>query len=943
MDSGSSCGDPNEPVEVPGLGDAGEDEEESPPPEPPTVVQPPESVPDGAQDVVTADRAVACRLDPIVRNEAALEKIRAMARWMHGVRRDAYELINHHVFRVLETGGTLPDLHEDSVVYRFLVAVTTAPSETKAYSDLDTEIATTLSQCMPGFVRHIPLTGSLPVMQLERIRYTSHLKTQVHRSFRKRVGRIVQLRLRLDDAAAAALTREERTRRKCMTKIAMISATRPRGSAGLEGEFKAVVDAVISDLRIDKIDLKIKDVAKSIPYVLKAKPTRFLPALWRINLELEAAGETRFGLVPLTTSNVPGFIALDQGVLKRMGLVDKQAQVEINRRIKIRTTAVAPYKAQLRSLRAEISKHESEWKDADHNLKMGRYPDFSLRWIVSDLISQVEFEAAAAATASNGKKRKRDASKPTRARKRQAMPKTAVPTAEQKLIDEAESERRAATLQPFRDEIAAIESDPIYLQLVDDASNEKRDTFEAVFDISKTMRHPEQWSHSFSTDGFSARLMMRRPQKSLPTYTKSTDGSKTSNKPKLTAMPKCGIFPIEEIKGLLTNEVPIESVEARRLSALPPLALNSELKVKLDRAHGVSCPYLIMGVDPGKSELVVITDPDIAFRNHNERLQFPLPSTERERKFCPETQAAVRYTSKQRKFETTPGHYILNKNGHRDPKRVALAVSAKSYRDSTKPTDPERLKAAIASLSLHCKNAATGSGFRAYTDARRTAQPLLDATYADDDFMHRRLRWKAFIDKQKSLQGLVNRLKAIERSTGKQIILAYGSWGMHAGEAGSPVNKGSPPCLGVGLARHLARSFVVSWTPEHFTSKTCFHCGCHECKNHDKIAEQHRPKRDARALKRRDERLAHLETSGGTQAAKDKTESIYQRTISAVPELRSLRFCPTCTRCLNRDRNAANNIGLQFKRLIFDLGTIKSMTKSEKELNDADAEIEGAD
>ena len=134
---------------------------------------------------------------------------------------------------------------------------------------------------------------------------------------------------------------------------------------------------------------------------------------------------------------------------------------------------------------------------------------------------------------------------------------------------------------------------------------------------------------------------------------------------------------------------------------------------------------------------------------------------------------------------------------------------------------------------------------------------------------------------------------------------------------------------------------MVSWTPEHYTSKTCYHCGCHECKNHDKIAEQHRPKRDARALKRRDERLAHLEASGGTQEAKDKAESHYQKTIAKVPELRSLRFCPNCTRCLNRDHNAANNIGLQFKRLLFDLGTIKSMTKTEKELNDADVEMEG--
>ena len=54
----------------------------------------------GALDETPA-RTVACRLDAIVRDSGeALSKLQALARTMHDVRRDAHELITHHVHRV---------------------------------------------------------------------------------------------------------------------------------------------------------------------------------------------------------------------------------------------------------------------------------------------------------------------------------------------------------------------------------------------------------------------------------------------------------------------------------------------------------------------------------------------------------------------------------------------------------------------------------------------------------------------------------------------------------------------------------------------------------------------------------------------------------------------------------------------------------------------------
>ena len=59
----------------------------------------------------------------------------------------------------------------------------------------------------------------------------------------------------------------------------------------------------------------------------------------------------------------------------------------------------------------------------------------------------------------------------------------------------------------------------------------------------------------------------------------------------------------------------------------------------------------------------------------------------------------------------------------------------------------------------------------------------------------------------------------------RQLVLAYGAWGLVAGRPGMPGNRGHPPAIGVGLMKRLSRDFVVAPTPEHYTSKTCVKCG----------------------------------------------------------------------------------------------------------------------
>tara|TARA_B110001450_G_scaffold60506_1_gene57222 strand:- start:2356 stop:2748 length:393 start_codon:yes stop_codon:yes gene_type:complete len=117
------------------------------------------------------------------------------------------------------------------------------------------------------------------------------------------------------------------------------------------------------------------------------------------------------------------------------------------------------------------------------------------------------------------------------------------------------------------------------------------------------------------------------------------------------------------------------------------------------------------------------------------------------------------------------------------------------------------------------------------------------------------------------------RLEALKTDE-RPLVLAYGSRGLIAGRSGAACNKGNPPCIGVGLMKKLSKRFVVSPTPEAYTSKTCCHC----LGSRGPWTEvEHQLGKKIRGLRR-----------------------CTQRDIS-IP--------------LNRDKNGATNIQMQFQRL----------------------------
>ena len=251
--------------------------------------------------------------------------------------------------------------------------------------------------------------------------------------------------------------------------------------------------------------------------------------------------------------------------------------------------------------------------------------------------------------------------------------------------------------------------------------------FSNVLDF-RAAKVSQQWrvKDGFTTDGVCARI-----QHSV---------SKAKKGP-LSGVPRRGLFAIDELK---------------RVS-------------RIDEWH-------VVGVDPGKRELVVAVDADDA-------------------------RVSTRYTQRQRLKDTRSRQY------------AAEAVLERPYDVTSAEED----------LSSFNSRTADTSRFMAYCVEVIRTLPLRLAHYGT--LPHRHRRWKTYIKLQQSEERLYSRLRGMHTDPRRRMVLAYGAWGAVAGRAGAACNKGNPPCVGVGLLRKLAKRFVVALTPEHYTSKTC--CRCH--------------------------------------------------------------------------------------------------------------------
>jgi hypothetical protein len=259
-------------------------------------------------------------------------------------------------------------------------------------------------------------------------------------------------------------------------------------------------------------------------------------------------------------------------------------------------------------------------------------------------------------------------------------------------------------------------------------ADEQTALFASIVDLRAAgVQRRQRFDFAFTTDGVCARVQMRA---------KETGGENT-----LLSMPTRGIWAIDQLKHA----------------------------ARLDEMH-------VVGVDPGKRELVNCVDMDDV-------------------RGC----SPVRYTLKQRQRD----------------------LRSRQYAEEAQREKPQQVKDAEAGLAGFNSRTVDLSAFCAYCGKRHETLDECLAFYAD--IGHRRRRWKTAIKTQTSEEQLYKRLETL-KTDDRPLVLAYGSWGMVAGRPGMASNKGNAPCIGVGLMRKLARRFVVAPTPEAYTSKTCCRC-----------------------------------------------------------------------------------------------------------------------
>lgn len=339
---------------------------------------------------------------------------------------------------------------------------------------------------------------------------------------------------------------------------------------------------------------------------------------------------------------------------------------------------------------------------------------------------------------------------------------------------------------------------------------EKAAVFDRVLDLKRAGVHRRHhFAFAFTTDGVSLHLNMEKPL--------GAAAAAAAAAPRLNT-PTRGIHSIDALKAA----------------------------TRADELH-------VVGIDPGKRELIVAVDTD-----------------------NPKDAPVVRYTLAQRQRD----------------------MRTRQYADEGRRTKPPPVTLAEEELSEYNSKAPSLAEYARFSTKRRELLrecAEIVTFYADRGFRERRRKSK--IKAQQSEARIFKKLKGMHDATNdpRQLVLAYGAWGLVAGRPGIVGNKGNPPAIGVGFMKRLALHFVVAPTPEHYTSKTCVKCSG-PCGAHPTL-----------------------------KTKKNK-------------EIRGLRVCQHegCGLLQNRDKTGATNIGFQFQRLMRGDKPLKPMSNEELEFHRLD-------
>ncbi|MEK9577710.1 MAG: hypothetical protein VW008_00020 [Aquiluna sp.] len=834
-------------------------------------------------------------------------------------------------------------------------------STTKALVD---RLTTSRDACLP-VVELVERKGIGKLLADQCPTYAANALTSLKVHTAKRVARLVHLRARLSQEEFDELSADERKAHAEEVKLACGDALAPPYDHTRHSELEELVNGVRETLGINgwawykpvppKAKPGTQPGRRELLDAIEANPVPVVKAMHRINLELASAGAATFAIVPVRTSFVPRFVHVAQDALSDMGLLDTGDVKQDTLRKRMRKAAEVPTDGSI-ALDMEIKNIHNMIQRTDRELKKN----------MSDVerVTLTVERASLVAERAQMKKEREFALCPAKLEFKRLRETHAVEDQrlKQQRIDEQLAVRAKTRTKPSKEEVEASklaneqrkrarEEEVRTLQARVDAEDTggnaalqaKSDAFAQVLSLPPKLQRAfasltskkMAFADGFSTDGFSIRLNINtrlsdHSNVHEPTNSASHQPKKAKvSTPTPTRVPKRGLIGVEELAKLIAEKskgrIEPSALKDGMMRDRSPREQNEHMNKLLDMAFGGNCPFRVVGCDPGKRELAVLVDPDIfgmlpSIRPANRPL-------------------TLRYTSDERRHDYTPGCYGLRKKQRADPtkaSRVKRASMAGEYRskiaipkyvfdaERSIVADAHRTKTAVPSAkSPHLDR------FLAWAAARERIAPVVRPFY---EHMHRRkLRWKRHIEHERSIANFIQRIKAFEKATGKQLVIAWGGWGKSAGRPGQACNKGSAPAMGVGLLNAVAEHFLVVVAPEGYSTKTCYHCGG-KASRCVEVEEARRAKRDEYA----DACLAKaLSVAGDDVDRQTVAQTRHDRIVSHRPHVRGIRCCESCDLRLSRDKNGGANIGLNGKRFLLGVGTFKTLSKRQEALQRA--------
>ena len=257
---------------------------------------------------------VSCALGKAVGDPTHLAALRDAVKRVHACTYHATDLLNLYVRDCLENrkGSGLDHIFSQNWLINAYYAVSVGAGRAPK-GDLNTQAV--FDTHMAGTIEPPSRSGLTQTLKYECLSLATVGKVNVWKHFQKRVLAFTRTAWALDEAAYAALSKDERSARKlALMQAADDVCRKPAEPKRSPDAYHAWVDETRATLGIDTAVGDDWD-DKPLLYHLKAKPHRFLKAMHHMSLAQHAAGRKAFALFPLRRTHVPRHVRFDQKAL----------------------------------------------------------------------------------------------------------------------------------------------------------------------------------------------------------------------------------------------------------------------------------------------------------------------------------------------------------------------------------------------------------------------------------------------------------------------------------------------------------------------------------------------------------------------------------------------------------------------------------------------------